>query len=148
MRVRSLRRFVENRGVVTIGLTLLASALLAVAAWTILERTTFDDDGPVTGVIPAEMPDGFPIPAGAVIGESTVDPDRNLTTVDLTTYGSLVDAVSTHTIGLVSNGYVVEESIAQGDGWEIRFSRLDMRGTIELRPGADGISSSITILDP
>lgn len=132
----------------TIGLAGLAAVLLVLAAWLILDRTALDDGGPVTGVIPAEMPDGFPIPPGAVIGESTVDSDRSLTTVDLTTYGSLIDAVSSHTIGLVNSDYVVYESVSQGDGWVIRFSRLDLRGTIEVSPGADGISSRITVLDP
>jgi len=148
MRLRSLRRSLRNRGLVTVGLTIVAAALLALAAWTILERTALDNDGPATGVVPGALPAGFPIPVGAVIGQSTVDDGRNLTTLELSTPGSLIDAVSSHTIGLVSNGYVVSESAAQGDGWVIWFSRLDLRGSIELTPGPDGVSATITVLDP
>lgn len=143
-----MRRFFRNRGFVTVGLSAIAVVLLVVAGWTILDRTALDDSGPATGVIPDEMPDAIPIPRGAVIGESSVDASRQQVTVELTTAGSLVDAVSTHTIGLVSNGYVVNESIAQGEGWLIRFRRLDLRGTIELSPVESGISSVITVRDP
>jgi hypothetical protein len=143
-----VRRFLRNRGLVTVALTAVAAALLVLAGWVILDRTTTDDHGPATGVIPAEMPDGFPIPAGADIGESTVDPARNQTTLILTTYGSLIDAVSGYSIGLVSSGYVVDESVAEDGGWVIRFSRLDLRGTIVLTTGPAGVASTITIVDP
>lgn len=148
MRLRSVGALLRNRGVVTVALTGMAAALLVLAGWIILDRTTLDDDGPVTGVIPAEMPDGFPIPPGAVIGESTVDPARNQIDLALTTSGSLVEAVSGYSIGLVSSGYLVDESASQGDGWIIRFSRLDLRGTIVLTAESGGITSTITIVDP
>jgi len=100
------------------------------------------------GVIPETMPEGFPVPAGATIGETSMDRDAKTTVVDLTTVGSLVSAVSTYTVGLVSSGYIVDQSEEQGDGWVIRFSRQDLRGTIALTPGADGVGAAVTIVDP
>jgi len=100
------------------------------------------------GVIPETMPEGFPIPAGAAIGETSMDRDAKTTAVDLTTVGNLVSAVSTYTIGLVSSGYIVDHSEGQGNGWVIRFSRQDLRGTIALTPGTDGVDATITIIDP
>ena len=100
------------------------------------------------GVIPETMPEGFPIPAGATIGETSMDRDAKTTVVDLATTGNLVSAVSTYTIGLVSSGYIVDQSEEQGDGWVIRFSRQDLRGTIALTPGADGVDAAVTIVDP
>lgn len=148
MKTRGIRRFLRKRGWVTIALTVAAAALLALAGWVILRAASMDDEGTSTGVIPAQLPEGFPIPPGAVIGEGTFDAERSLTTLSVTTPGSIVDAVSAHTIGLVSNGFVVGQSEAQGDGWVIRFSRLDMRGTIEVSEGTDGIVSLITVSDP
>ncbi len=101
-----------------------------------------------SGVIPESMPDGFPVPAGAVIGRTSMDRDAKTTVVDLTTEGNLVSAVSTYTIGLVSSGYIVDRSEEQGDGWVIRFSRQDLRGTIALVPGADGVGATVTVVDP
>ena len=49
-----------------------------------------------------------------MIGASTVDRRQQLVTLELTTAGSLVDAVSTHTIGLVSSDYVVDRLRAHG----------------------------------
>jgi len=146
--MRGIRRFLKGKGWVTIALTVVAAGLLALAGWVVLRAASIDDDGTSTGVIPAQLPDGFPVPAGAAIGESTFDAERSLTTLSITTPGSIVDAVSAHTIGLVSNGFVVGESEATGDGWVIRFSRLDMRGTIEVSEGAAGVVSLITVVDP
>jgi len=36
----------------------------------------------------------------------------------------------------------------QGDGWVIRFSRQDLRGTITLVSGVDGVGATVTIVDP
>lgn len=101
-----------------------------------------------SGVIPETMPAGFPIPVGAVIGETSMDRNAKTTVVDLTTEGSLVSAVSAFTIGLVSSGYIVDQSEEQGDDWVIRFSRQDLRGTIALASGDDGVGATVTVVDP
>ena len=101
-----------------------------------------------SGRIPETMPDDFPIPVGAVIGQTSMDRAARTTVVDLATEGSLISAVSAYTVGLVSSGYVVDQSSGQGDGWIIRFSRQDLRGTIALVPGADGVSATVTVVDP
>ena len=101
-----------------------------------------------SGHIPETMPVDFPIPTGAVIGQTSMDRAARTTVVDLATGGSLISAVSTYTVSLVSSGYVVDQSLGQGDGWIIRFSRQDLRGTITLAPVADGVDATVTIVDP
>jgi len=136
-----MRRFLNGVLQLAVTVTLLAAAGCGGDA---------SPDGIVVGrgVIPETIPEGFPIPAGATIGETSMDRDANTTVVDLTTVGNLVSAVSTYTIGLVSSGYIVDRSEGQGDGWVIRFSRQDLRGTIALTPGPDGVGATITITDP
>jgi hypothetical protein len=143
---RRLRRFVGTRSLATIALTAAAVALAGVAGWTILQYASTGDDGPTAGEIPAELPTGFPIPPGAEIGASSVE---GLTvTLELTLPGTLGEAVSAHTLGLVSGGYVVDASTADGEGWLIRFSRGDTRGEIALDAGEAGVASVITVRDP
>jgi len=136
-----MRRFLFALRPVAVGLALLVS----VAA---CGGTSSDAAVIGSGRIPETMPDGFPIPAGAVIGQTSMDRVAKTTVVDLITQGTLISAVSTYTIGLVSSGYVVDQSLEQGDGWVIRFSRQDLRGTISLAPGADGVGATVTIVDP
>ena len=138
-----MRRLVSRRTVATLVLTIVAAGLTALAAWTILDRTALDDAGPATGVIPAAMPADFPFPAGAAVGESNVD--GSTVTLELTTAGTLIDAVSGYTIGLVNAGFVVEESVGEGATWRISFSRGDLRGTIELTPVPIGVESLVTV---
>ena len=142
-RVRRVRRFFTRRTLATIVLTVAAAGLAVLAAWTVAERTSLDESGPTIGVIPEEMPDGFPFPPGAAVGESSVE--GSTATVVLTTSGTLFDAVSGYTIGLVNAGFVVEESAGEGDTWRISFSRGDLRGTIELTPVPIGVESLVTV---
>lgn len=132
----------------TVVLIVAAAGLAVAAAFIILDRTTLTDSGAESGVIPEEMPDGFPIPPGASIGAGSVTSDPVTVTLEVTTDGAIVDAVSAHTIGLVSAGYVVTESASSGGGWVIRFSRLDLRGSIELAETEAGVLATITVIDP
>jgi hypothetical protein len=146
-----LRRLARSGLPFTITLVVLIAGLAAVGAFLIIDRTSTDDPDGIevsSGEIPETMPAGFPIPGDAVIGRTSVDRTRNTTIVNLITPGGMVSAVSTYTIGLVSAGYVVERSSEHGDGWEIRFGRLDLRGTIALSEGAGGIEAVVTIVDP
>ena len=127
---------------------LVVTTALLMTAWGCGGDTSPDGVVIGSGVIPETMPEGFPIPAGAVIGETSMDRDAKTTVVDLTTEGSLVSAVSAFTIGLVSSGYIVDQSEEQGDDWVIRFSRQDLRGTIALESGDDGVGATVTVVDP
>lgn len=147
-RSRRWQRLLGGRSLSTIALIVVAAGLVVLAAVTILDRTALHGGDRTTGIVPDEIPDGFPIPVSAVIGANTVDADNYLVTLELTTTGSLVDAISTHSIDLVSSDYVIDRSEATGDGWTISFSRLDLRGTIVMSPVDGGIRSLITIRDP
>ena len=147
-RFRDLRRLLGGRRLSTIALIVVAAGLVVIAALTIIDRTALHDGDATTGVVPDEMPDGFPLPVSGVIGANTVDAATYTVTLEVTTAGSLVDAISTYTIGLVSSDYVVDRSEARGDGWTISFRRLDLRGTIDLALVDGGVLSLITIRDP
>lgn len=147
-RFRNLRRLQGGRRFSTIALIVVAAGLVVIAALTIIDRTALHDGDTTTGVVPDEMPDGFPLPVSGVIGANTVDATTYTVTLEVTTAGSLVDAISTYTIGLVSSDYVVDRSEARGDAWTISFRRLDLRGTIGLAVVDGGVLSLITIRDP
>lgn len=142
---RSVRRLLP-----TAGLVLVVGGLVAAGVFIVLDRTSLDDGGIQTGrgELPSSIPAGFPIPPGAVIGETSVDRDSATTSVELVTAGSRDEAVSTYTVGLVSGGYVVERSEPEGDEWVIRFSRGDLRGTLVLDDSGAGVRALLTIVDP
>ncbi len=140
---RRLGRLTARRRRGTLALLVAAAALTVLAGWTILQHAGTGESGPAVGVIPDEIPDDFPLPPEAAVGESTVE--GATVTVELTTSGTLADAVSRYTVGLVSAGFVVEESSAAGEGWRIAFSRGDLRGTIDLAVVAIGVESLVTI---
>lgn len=158
MRTRGRRYLLHRSGAVrrplrllpTVGLLVVVAGLVTAGVLLIRDRTALDQGGvrAGSGELPSSMPDGFPIPSNALIGETTVDPAASTTTVELTTPGTLVSAVSSYTVGLVSAGYVVDRSEQEGAGWVIRFSDLDLRGTLVLEESGGGIRAVLTIVDP
>ncbi|MCB2223075.1 MAG: hypothetical protein KQH83_02780 [Actinobacteria bacterium] len=147
-----MRRSLFGRGrrlrgnwVVTAALVVVAAGLVVWAGFLILDRTAIDDDGGTGGAIPEELPDDFPIPVGAGVGDPSFDPETGEITLKVVTAGTVVDAVSAHTVGLVSAGYVVETSAASGDGWLIAFNRLNLEGTIEVSGDAGMVTSLVTV---
>jgi hypothetical protein len=131
-------------------LVLVVGGLVVAGVYLIRDRAGLNESGLETGrgELPSSMPAGFPVPPGAAIGDTSVDHDTSTTVVELVTAGSLDDAVSTYTVGLVSGGYVVERSEPEDDRWVIRFSRGDLRGTISLDDSRAGVRALLTIVDP
>jgi len=134
----------------TVALALAVAGLAALGTALVADRAALDPSAVEVGrgAIPETMPAEFPIPPDAVVGETSVDRGRSTTVVHLVTAGSIEEAAGFFTVGLVSGGFVVPRSGEQGEGWEIRFSRLDLRGTVVMAPADAGTAVTVTIIDP
>ena len=85
--------------------------------------------------MPAVVPDGFPVPADFTLVATSGDPNAHLTVVEMDTALGMTDAVRFFSVGLVSGGYVIDRSVADGRGWEMEFSRGDFGGSIRFTAG-------------
>ena len=134
----------------TVALALAVAGLAALGTALVADRAALDPSAVEVGrgAIPETMPAEFPVPPDAVVGETSVDRGRSTTVVHLVMAASIEEAAGFFTVGLVSGGFVVQRSGEQGEGWEIRFSRLDLRGTVVMAPADAGTAVTVTIIDP
>ena len=109
------------------------------------------DDGAVEfedGRIPDSVPRDFPVPEGAVIGATMVDPVNSRTEFSLTVESDLPSIVQFFTIALVNQGYVIERSQSTSQtSWHMSFRRGELSGEILLSSDGSSASQAIVILD-
>lgn len=106
------------------------------------EAVTFGE-----GVIPDSVPEDFPIPAGAAIGNTLVDRINNKTEFSLTIRSDPTSAVQFFQVGLVNSGYVVESSDGNQTLWEITFSRgQDLTGSVVFTAPQDDLVAAVVRL--
>ena len=94
------------------------------------------------GTIPVSVPEGFPVPDGAVVGQTMVDRANHRTQFAFTAPQDATAAVQFYTVNLVSAGFVVTRS--QGDPlgtWVIEFSRDGLLGNVVIRSGGPGVAA-------
>jgi hypothetical protein len=129
--------------------------LAALLALTLVVSACGDDEPAATtealtfgeGVIPESVPDDFPIPVGAEIGNTLVDKLNNNTEFALTIRSDPTSAVQFFQVGLVNQGYVVESSDGNQTIWEITFSRGQaLTGSIVLTAPADDLVAAVVSL--
>jgi hypothetical protein len=100
------------------------------------------------GRIPDSVPRDFPVPEGAVIGATMVDPVNSRTEFSLTVESELPSLVQFFTISLVNQGYVIERSQGTSQtSWHMSFRRGDLSGEILVSSDGARGSQAIVILD-
>ena len=122
--------------------------LLAVAA--LAGALAACSDEPVTageGEIPGSVPDDFPFPAGAVVGETLVDRTSHRTEFRLSISEDSTRVVRFFTMGLVGNGYVVGGSAGDAARWTIEFSRGILRGTVLVEAAGPGAATALVSIN-
>ena len=139
--MRALRRF---------------APLAALLALTLVVTACGDDDEPAgtteavtfgEGEIPSSVPEDFPIPAGAEIGNTLVDRINNNTEFSLTIRSDPTTAVQFFQVGLVNQGYVVESSDGNQTLWEITFSKGEaLTGSVVFTAPADDLVAAVVSL--
>jgi len=82
------------------------------------------------GEPPPAFPDDFPIPTSAVIGTTLIDRANHRSEMALQIDAVLVAAVQYFTIGLVSQGFVVNSSQGTGQSWTVTFTRGELSGEV------------------
>jgi hypothetical protein len=107
-----------------------------------------DAEGSESGVLPATIPEGFPIPAGSRFGSSSVDEAHGRTEFEFTAPMRRLEAVTFFTVEFVSAGFVVERSAESGADWLIDFRRGLLSGSVLLSGDGGSVSGAVTIIDP
>jgi hypothetical protein len=135
--MNALRRRVPLAALLALALVVSACGDDEPAATT--EAITFGE-----GVIPDSVPEDFPIPAGAEIGNTLVDRINHKTEFSLTIRSDPTSAVQFFQVGLVNQGYVVESSDGNQTLWEITFSRgQGLTGSVVLTAPTDELVAAV-----
>jgi hypothetical protein len=101
----------------------------------------------IEGRLPRSVPDGFPVPLGAVISDATIDRENHRTEFSVTAESDSLSVIQFFTIELVSQGYVIEGSAGVDDStWEIEFSQGELVGTIRITDGG-GLSRAVVTMN-
>ena len=95
------------------------------------------------GSIPDAIPSDFPLPRGVVIGSYLVDRVNRRSEVELRVPSEADVVAQFFGIGLVNNGYVVDENTNEGGRWLIKFRRDDLRGEVILSSPGAGITQAV-----
>ncbi|MCP3997586.1 MAG: hypothetical protein GY722_21365 [bacterium] len=98
------------------------------------------------GALPDTIPSYFPLPAGTAIGSTMVIRD-GLTEVVIRV--SAVQGVTAQFFNqsLPEEGFTVDRSEADGNGWVIDFSDGDAKGTLDITEPQEGISQAVLRFD-
>jgi hypothetical protein len=124
--------------------------LLLLAVATLAGALAACSDEPVTageGEIPGSVPDDFPFPAGAVVGETLVDRTSHRTEFRLSISEDSTRVVRFFTMGLVENGYVISSSAGDAARWTIEFGRGILRGTVLVEPAGPGAATALVSIN-
>ena len=108
--------------------------------------TTSDPSEPIvfgSGVMPDTMPEGFPIPAEAVIGSTLIDRDRNVTEVIVRIPAAVEPVAQFFETNLPNRGYDVAASSGGETAWDIEFGGEGFGGTIAITLGAQDVSQAV-----
>ena len=98
------------------------------------------------GEIPSTFPDDFPLPAGTVIGTTLIDRTNHKSEASLRIPADLETTVRYFNLALVEQGYVVESSSGSAAEWNIRFSRGELDGFINIS-GSTGLALAVVTLN-
>lgn len=124
-----------------VGLVILALLLIACGG----------DDAEVAfgeGRLPDSVPDNFPVPPGATIGETLVDTAHDRTEFSLAIESDLPSVVQFFTISLVNQGYLIGRSQSLNQTtWQMSFQRGDLTGEILISSDGGGASQAIVSID-
>ncbi len=94
------------------------------------------------GVLPDSVPSGFPVPIGAVVGSTMVDPGSGTTEFVLTLPADVPGAADYFEQNLPIGGFQVTETGGTAAEWKVAFGNDAVEGTIVLRAAANGLSSA------
>ncbi len=95
------------------------------------------------GVLPATIPDGFPLPSGSAVGSTMVVTKTGFTEVVMRISAEMGITAEFFSQGLGQNGFTVDRSEADGDRWAIEFSKDSEKGTISISEPLAGISQAV-----
>ncbi len=122
----------------------LRSFLIVVLAFSLLVAACSDDapTGVVfgEGEIPETMPDGFPIPEVAKVGNTLTDYDGGKTEVLVIVPAAMDAVVAYYETNLPNAGYTIEASDGNLAEWDISFSDDDVDGMVILRFGGPEVT--------
>jgi len=109
------------------------------------------DDDPVAfgeGEVPPGVPADFPVPPDGAIGATLVDTPNHRVEFTVTVDTDLPSLVQFFTFGLVSAGYIVEQSHSLNQTtWEIAFNREELTGTVLVSSDGGSMSQAVVSLD-
>jgi len=113
--------------------------------------TPAEDTSPVVigkGTIPATVPRDFPIPPGAVVGDTMIDRNNHTTEFGLQV-GQDLDAVAQfYDIELVSSGYVVTSSgPVSADMWRLSFIQGELMGDVTISSTGGGVAEVVVTMN-
>lgn len=95
------------------------------------------------GVLPETIPDAFPLPSGSAVGATMVVTKTGFTEVVMRISAEMGITAEFFSQGLGQNGFTVDRSEADGDGWVIEFSDESANGTLDISEPVDGISQAV-----
>ncbi len=94
------------------------------------------------GVLPDTVPSGFPVPIGAVVGSTLVDPGSGTTEFVLTLPADVPGAADYFEQNLPIGGFQVTETAGNAAEWKVAFANDAAEGTVVLRAAGNGLSSA------
>jgi hypothetical protein len=110
-----------------------------------------EDTSPVVfgnGTIPSTVPKDFPIPPGAVVGDTMIDRPNHTTEFGLQVGQDLETVAQFFDIELVSSGYVVTSSgSVSADMWRLSFIQGELRGDVTISSTGGGVAEVIVTLN-
>lgn len=95
------------------------------------------------GTLPETIPTEFPLPTGSAIGSTMVVGQTGFTEVIVRISAEQGIAAEFFSQGLAQNGFTVERSEADGEGWAIEFSDDAAKGTIDVTEPVEGVSQAV-----
>lgn len=98
------------------------------------------------GVLPDTIPGGFPLPAGSSIG-STMVIKGGLTEVVVRISAAQGIAAEFFNQSLPEEGFTVDRSEVDGNGWVIEFNDGSVKGTLDITEPQEGISQAVLRFD-
>lgn len=125
--------------------------ILFILLLTIGAAACSDEAEPITGTgvefgegeAPSTLPEGFPIPQAAVIGNTLVDWDRGRGEAVLRVGAESEAAILFYEQNLPRTGYTITSSSGSPEDWSIEFSGPGIEGAVRVRREPGGISTIV-----
>ncbi len=129
----------------------LLAILLPIGLIASCSSTPAEDTSPVVlgnGTIPATVPRDFPMPPGAVVGDTMIDRVNHRTEFGLQVGQDLTAVAQFYDIELVSSGYVVTASGAVSDQmWRLAFLQGELMGEVTISSTGGGVSEVVVTMN-